>query len=188
MTKISLRDVRRHDAEETTETLYSPQKCKASYELSLKDRRVRGEQLERIIADLISRECNVECTALKGNQPYDITANFDGGPKRIEVKSALYKSDSPSSYHMVNIKPKYFDYLFIVLVTPTATVLKWADVKDVREACKHRSRHCNGYALCFKHDNIPDYFYDLEDFPYSKKYLETQVEQFENMLLAAVEQ
>lgn len=167
MTTITLEDVRRHSENNTKESLYSPNKNRASWELYNENRRTRGEHCERIIAEMIERHTGYECQALRGNQAWDITVNLDDMPVRVEVKSALHSPKSVNSYNMLNIKPKNFDYIFIVLVTPEEITVKWASVSDIKKVCKNKQRHANGFALAVNRNKIPEYFYDLEDFPYN---------------------
>jgi hypothetical protein len=168
MTIITLEDIQRHD-EASKKTLYCPKKNEASFKLSKMGSRKRGEQLERVIAEKIEHHTGYEANALRGNQAWDITVNLDDKPVRIEVKSALHTPNWATSYSMQNIKPKNFDYIFMVLVTPEDVIVKWASVKDIKKACKGRKRHANGFQVMINENNIPDYLYDLEDFPYNPK-------------------
>ena len=168
MTIITLEDIQRHD-EASKKTLYCPKKNEASFKLSKMGSRKRGEQLERVIAEKIEHHTGYEANALRGNQAWDITVNLDDKPVRIEVKSALHTPNWATSYSMQNIKPKNFDYIFMVLVTPEDVIVKWASVKDIKKACKGRKRHANGFQMMVNENNIPDYLYDLEDFPYNPK-------------------
>ena len=173
MTIITFEDIQRHDEEENQKTLYCPKRNEASFKLSKMGRQKRGTQLERVIAEKIEHHTGYECNALRGNQAWDITVNLDDSPVRIEVKSALYKphrnSQNCSSYLMQNIKPKNFDYIFMVLVTPEDVIVKWTSVKDMKKVCKGRKRNANGFAISICENSIPDYLYDLEDFPYNPK-------------------
>jgi len=168
MTIITLEDIQRHD-EASKKTLYCPKKNEASFKLSKMGSRKRGEQLERVIAEKIEHHTGYEANALRGNQAWDITVNLDDKPVRIEVKSALHTPNWATSYSMQNIKPKNFDYIFMVLITPEDVIVKWASVKDIKKACKGRKRHANGFQIMVNENNIPDYLYDLEDFPYNPK-------------------
>jgi len=168
MTIITLEDIQRHD-EASKKTLYCPKKNEASFKLSKMGSRKRGEQLERVIAEKIEHHTGYEANALRGNQAWDITVNLDDKPVRIEVKSALHTPNWATSYSMQNIKPKNFDYIFMVLITPEDVIVKWASVKDIKKACKGRKRHANGFQVMINENNIPDYLYDLEDFPYNPK-------------------
>ena len=164
---ITINELRRNEPTDiNNSSVYCPEKSQVSYELSLMDRKIRGETLERCIAEKIEHNTGYECNALSGNQAWDITANLDDSPYRIEVKSSL-KHTVGSSYNITNLKPNNFDYVFIILVTPTGCIVKWALSEDVKKVCKKRTRHSNGYKLTFMPTNIPDYFYDLEDFPYN---------------------
>ena len=168
MTIITLEDIQRHD-EASKKTLYCPKKNEASFKLSKMGSQKRSEQLERVIAEKIEHHTGYEANALRGNQAWDITVNLDDKPVRIEVKSALHTPNWATSYSMQNIKPKNFDYIFMVLVTPEDVIVKWASVKDIKKACKGRKRHANGFLIMVNENNIPDYLYDLEDFPYNPK-------------------
>lgn len=169
MTIITLEDIQRHDEEENKRTLYCPKKSEASFKLSKMSSQKRGTQLERIIAEKIEHHTGYECNALRGTQAWDITVNLDDSPVRVEVKSALYSSSCATSYQMQNIKPKNFDYIFFVLVTPEDIIVKWTSVKDMKKVCKHRKRNANGFSISICENSIPDYLYDLEDFPYNPK-------------------
>jgi hypothetical protein len=169
MTIITLEDIQRHDEEGNKQTLYCPKKSEASFRLSKMSSLKRGTQLERVIAEKIEHHTGYESNALRGNQAWDITVNLDDNPVRIEVKSALHHPHCVTSYQMQNIKPKNFDYIFFVLVTPEDIIVKWASVKDVKKACKNKNRHANGFAISINENSIPDYLYDLEDFPYNPK-------------------
>ena len=167
MTTITLEDLQRHDEEASQSTLYSPQKNEASYKLYRMSSLKRSEQLERVIAEKIEHHTGYESNALRGNQAWDITVNLDDSPVRIEVKSSTCTRHCPTHYGLQNIKPKNFDYMFMVLVTPEDVIVKWASVKDVKKACKNKNRHANGFYVSVNVNNIPNYFYDLEDFPYN---------------------
>ena len=169
MTIITLEDIQRHDEEGNKQTLYCPKKSEASFKLSKMTSLKRGTQLERVIAEKIEHHTGYESNALRGNQAWDITVNLDDNPVRVEVKSALYHSQAPTSYQMQNIKPKNFDYIFFVLVTPEDVIVKWTSVKDMKKVCKSRNRNANGFSVCINKNSIPDYLYDLEDFPYNPK-------------------
>jgi len=169
MTTITLEDIQRHDEEANQKTLYCPKKNEGSFKLSKMSGLKRSEQLERIISEKIEYHTGYECNALRGNQAWDITVNLDDNPVRIEVKSALYAAKCSTSYQMQNIKPKNFDYIFFVLVMPEDIIVKWASVKDIKKACKGRKRNANGFGICINKNSIPDYLYDLEDFPYNPK-------------------
>ena len=169
MTIITLEDIQRHDEEGNKQTLYCPKKSEASFKLSKMGSRKRGEQLERVIAEKIEHHTGYEANALRGNQAWDITVNLDDNPVRVEVKSALYSSNCATSYQMQNIKPKNFDYIFFVLVTPEDIIVKWTSVKDMKKVCKRRKRNANGFSISICENSIPDYLYDLEDFPYNPK-------------------
>ena len=169
MTIITLEDIQRHDEEGNKQTLYCPKKSEASFKLSKMTSLKRGTQLERVIAEKIEHHTGYESNALRGNQAWDITVNLDDNPVRVEVKSALYHSQAPTSYQMQNIKPKNFDYIFFVLVTPEDVIVKWTSVKDMKKVCKGRKRNANGFAISICENSIPDYLYDLEDFPYNSK-------------------
>ena len=169
MSTIKLADVRRHTIKSATmKHEYSPRKNRASWELYNEGRVERALTLERIVAEMIEDQTGYECQALRGNQDWDITVNLEDKPVRVEVKSAILKcGQGRSSYSIQNVKPDEFDYMFIVLVTPDEIILKWAAVKDIRKVCRNRTYHCNGYALTVNTNNIPKYYHDLEDFPYS---------------------
>ena len=169
MTIITLEDIQRHDEEANQKTHYCPKKNEASFKLSKMSSLKRGTQLERVIAEKIEHHTGYECNALRGNGAWDITVNLDDSPVRVEVKSALLSQRSVTSYHMQNIKPKNFDYIFMVLVTPEDVIVKWASVKDIKKVCKGLNRQSNGFSIFVRENSIPDYLYDLEDFPYNPK-------------------
>ena len=166
---ISMKEIRKFEENQDHDnTPYNAKKSRASYELQGMSRKARGELLERIVAHKIEEETGFECNALRGNQPWDITVNLNK-PVRIEVKSSLinktmWQRHGYEQYALQSIKPENFDYLFIVLITPTGPVVKWADVRDIEFSGE---RHGLGYCLAMNERTIPDYFFDLEDFPYN---------------------
>jgi len=166
---ISIKEIRKfEEVQGNDDTPYNENKSLASYKLSKMGRGERGELLERIIANKIEKETGHECHALRGNQPWDITVNLDK-PVRIEVKSSVvnstaWKKQGYLKYNFSGIKPENFDYLFIVLVSPSGPIVKWAHVDDIEF---NNKRHGLGYTLSMIERTIPEFFNDLEDFPYN---------------------
>tara|TARA_R110001583_G_scaffold18145_1_gene72599 strand:- start:1595 stop:2101 length:507 start_codon:yes stop_codon:yes gene_type:complete len=164
---ITMQDIRRHDNKTTNhDSLYCPKKNKAAYEMSIMEGKKRPDMIEGVICDKI-QEHGYRAHTNPPNHPWDITVSLDDKPVRVEVKSALHSGRIyDTSYSMQNIKPKNFDYLFIVLVTPNGTIIKWAYGEDIKNIVKQRTRHANGFQLNIHKDKIPDCFYDFDDFPY----------------------
>ena len=168
---MTMQDIRKHETKtEANNSAYSERQNKTAFDLSLRDRTDRATIIEKFIAEQIEKKTGHQANLTVHNHPWDITVDLDK-PVRVEVKSALIKKSNWEKYghqyfQFTNIKPKYFDYLFIVFVTPKGTIEKWAKSEDVKKLCKTKKRNCNGWAIQFGTDNIPDFFYDIEDFPY----------------------
>ena len=163
---IYMHDIRRNSKENQEKVSpYCPNKSKAAYTLSLMDRTERGETIECCVADMIQEKTGYQATATIHNAEWDITVDIPDGPVRVEVKSSLLKDN----YQFQGIKVKNFDYLVIVFVTPRGTIEKWATTEDLQEFFSNGNggkRQAHGRTISMSVHTIPDFFQEMEDFPY----------------------
>ena len=115
-----------------------------------------------------SGKTGYQATVTIHNAAWDITVDIPDRPVRVEVKSSLlnYKRPYGTTYSFQNIKFENFDYLVVVFVTPRGTIEKWATKEDLQEFFSDKKRHGNGYTLATATHLIPDFFQEMEDFPY----------------------
>ena len=164
---IYMHDIRRN-SKETQEKVspYCPNKSKAAHTLSLMDRTERGEIIEGCVAHMIQEKTGYQATVTMHNAAWDITVDIPDRPVRVEVKSALLNSSTGRGYNFMGIKFENFDYLVVVFVTPRGTIEKWATKEDLQEFFSDKKRRGNGYTLGTSPHTIPDFFQEMEDFPY----------------------
>jgi hypothetical protein len=150
---------------------YSQTKSPASWELVHLDRNDRAERIERFIADHIERRSGYKATTTQQNCHWDITADLECGPVKIEVKSALRMKGNEKTYVLQNIKPHLFEYLFLVLITPEGVRMGWANSEEIAELCSWKTERASGYSITVNLDKwesgeYDDWLFDIEDFPY----------------------
>ena len=161
---IYMHDIRRNSKENQEKfSPYCPNKSKAAYTLSLMDRTERGEIIEGCVAHMIQEKTGYQATVTMHSAAWDITVDIPDRPVRVEVKSSLLNC---RNYKFMGIKFENFDYLVVVFVTPIGTIEKWATKEDVQEFLSDKKRHGNGYTLHAMPHTIPDFFQEMEDFPY----------------------
>lgn len=156
---------------------YTAKKNAVSFELSLHDRKDRGEIVEHIISRKLDR-LGIENTVTENNAPHDI--EFSGEkkkrPLRIEVKSALINQYLCYSYQ--NIKPNNFDYIFLAQVDPEKGLLiRWTTRRRIMNGIKRSGikRHANGYLLSIKITETNKYgieLFPLDSFPWENGVLD----------------
>tara|TARA_Y100000004_G_scaffold122915_1_gene138191 strand:+ start:369 stop:857 length:489 start_codon:yes stop_codon:yes gene_type:complete len=160
-----MHDIRRNSKENQEKVSpYCPNKSKAAHTLSLMDRTERGETIEGCVADMIEEKTGYQATATIHNAAWDITVDIPDRPVRVEVKSSLL--NSKNNYQFQGIKFENFDYLVVVFVTPRGTIEKWATKEDLQEFFSDKKRLVYGYTLGTTPHTIPDFFQEMEDFPY----------------------
>ena len=139
---------------------YSKEKSAVSWELLHLGRIDRATRIENFIANEIQERSGYDCYVTAPSCSWDITANLENKPVKIEVKSSLLKQGVEASYVIQNVKYKMFDYLFIVLVTPEGTRVGWAYSKDIRDLCCDKTENCNGYSISISTRKWDDGCYD----------------------------
>tara|TARA_Y100000004_G_scaffold140228_1_gene159307 strand:- start:20 stop:538 length:519 start_codon:yes stop_codon:yes gene_type:complete len=169
---MTLADVRKFSPENKIgKGGYSKEKNAAAWELVNLERVDRATRIEKFIANEIEDLSGYDCFITIPSAPWDITVNLEDNPVKIEVKSAIQTKGQECTYKVYNIKPRLFDYLFIVLITPEGTRVGWAYSEDVENMCFYKNEHCNGYAFCLNtrkwdRGEYDDWLFDIEDFPY----------------------
>ena len=164
---ITLQDIKRY-SNGKTESLYSPDKDEAAYELSLMGRTERGTICERWIADYITKNTGYRASVTAPTHAWDITVDLDDKPVRVEVKSSLAqlnKSTGVVRYLHKAVSPEHFDYVFFVWVKPEGIAIKWAHVSDLQAFCDTKRKHPLGYAISSPQEEWHDWMHDIEDFP-----------------------
>ena len=169
---MTLSDVRKFAPNTKFEqTGYSQERSAVSWELKKLGRIDRATRIERFIANEIQERSGYDCYVTAPSCSWDITANLEDKPVKIEVKSSLQKKGQEGSYLIQNVKYKMFDYLFIVLVTPEGTRVGWAYSTDIKIECCLKNVGCNGYTLAINtrkwdRGDYEDWLHDVDDFPY----------------------
>ena len=171
------------------ESSYTAKKNAVSFELSLYDRKDRGEIVEHIISRKLDK-LGIKNTVTENNAPHDI--EFSGEKKkrslRIEVKSALINQSSRYTYQ--NIKPNNFDYIFFAQVDPTKGLLiRWTTRRRIMNGVKRSGikRHANGYSISMKIAEANKYgieLFRLDEFPWENGVLDSKslAKHFEKLL------
>tara|TARA_R100001244_G_C5133492_1_gene126348 strand:- start:166 stop:684 length:519 start_codon:yes stop_codon:yes gene_type:complete len=169
---MTLSDVRKFaPSNKNVKGVYSKEKSVAAWELLNLGRTDRATRIEHFIANEVQERSGYDCHVTAHTCSWDITANLDDKPVKIEVKSALQSKGTECQYQIQNVKSNLFDYLFIVLVTPEGTRVGWAYSKDIRKMCRYKTEHCNGYTLSINarkwdRGEYEDWLHDIDDFPY----------------------
>ena len=169
---MTLSDVRKFAPNTKFEqTGYSQERSAVSWELKKLGRIDRATRIERFIANEIQERSGYDCYVTAPSCSWDITANLEDKPVKIEVKSSLLKQGVEASYVIQNVKYKMFDYLFIVLVTPEGTRVGWAYSKDIRKMCRYLTEGVSGYSININlrkldRGEYDNWLHDIDDFPY----------------------
>jgi len=167
--QLSIQDIQRHS--NIVESIYSPNKDSAAFELSLMKCMERGLVIEKWVAEFINDYTGYRTSLTVPNAAWDITMDMQDKPVRIEVKSSMVRAKT-NSLNFFGVKPDSFEYIFFGFVMPTGIQIKWATVEGVKEYCKGRKYGRAGYTVIINDaDNWDefDWMYDLEDFPYNSK-------------------
>jgi hypothetical protein len=143
--------------------------------LYLMDRDARGRMCEFIVAEEF-RNMGYEVEVLSGCGRHDVNIVINDKRYRVEVKSSLIfhtKRNTHNAYCMSSIKPKHFDILVFVFVSPNGITYKIMNQKSfmqhfaTRFACRKEgysvpfSVHCRNryeqrkrYVLDFTSNNV----------------------------------
>ena len=88
--KLSIQDIHRHS--NIVESIYSPNKDSAAFELSLMTCMERGLVIEKWVAEFINDYTGYKTSLTVPNAAWDITMDMQDKPVRIEVKSSMVRA------------------------------------------------------------------------------------------------
>tara|TARA_Y100001951_G_C11116955_1_gene170642 strand:- start:18 stop:536 length:519 start_codon:yes stop_codon:yes gene_type:complete len=169
---MTLADVRKYAPENKIgKGGYSKRKNAVAWELVNLGTMDRATRIEKYIAEQIEEKTGYSAHVTNPTCSWDITVDLEDYPVKIEVKSAMQQKGCEGNYNILNVKYYFFDYLFIVLVTPEGVRIGWAYTKDIKRMCLYRTEHSNGYAFSLNtrkwdRGEYKDWLFDIDDFPY----------------------
>jgi len=116
--------------------LFSPERSRLAYELSLMTGTERGVCAEKMLYDRFVKD-GWDVEHIGGSNAHDIQIVHAGTVYKIEVKLAtyglMYRTTKKNyyGYQFRNVKPNLFNILFMVFVTPDGIIVKWTDQEEV---------------------------------------------------------
>lgn len=132
--------------------IFSPERSRLAYEMSLMTGPERGVCAERMIYNRLLAD-GWDVKYIGGTNSYDMQIVHNDTVYKIEVKLATYskrwqtKKGTVYGYSFQKIKPHFFNFLFLVFLTPDGLVVKWAKSEDVANCCFWLKRGASGYNI-----------------------------------------
>ena len=132
--------------------IFSPERSRLAYEMSLMTGPERGVCAERMIYNRLLAD-GWDVKYIGGTNSYDMHIVYKDTIYKIEVKLATYskkaqtKKGTVYGYNFQKIKPHFFNFLFFVFLTPDGLVVKWAKSEDVSRHCYWKKEGASGYNI-----------------------------------------
>ena len=153
--------------------IFSPEKSRLSYEISLMTGTERGVCAERLLYRRFVKDgWNVKHVG--GPNPHDMEIVQDGRTYKIEVKLATYGVITKTinktyyGYQFRNVKPDLFDVIFFVFVTPDGVLVRWTASEEVQDWAYDKKEDLRGYTITANKDrkirNLDDSLLNMDDF------------------------
>jgi hypothetical protein len=133
------------------ESVYSPDKNREAYELSLYSRLDRGTLFEYIVAHEIKEATGYDCEVTWQRHPWDITITKPSGRTiSVEVKSSV-AAPCHGKFLCKSIQSWRADYIIFCIVHPIKGVLiNWIEASTVYENTKYIKNQ--GHCVSFRAD------------------------------------
>ena len=120
---------------------FSKKKNAVSYRLSRMNSQCRGNAIEKLVRNYFVKN-NLNVKYIGGSNTFDMRVNG----LRVEVKSSLCKISIVGgkvhySYNFKHIKPKNFDKLVMVYISPTNIEARIVDSRTVAKYLNNKNKH-----------------------------------------------
>lgn len=133
--------------------LFSPERSRLSYELSLMTGTDRGICAEKMLYTRFVRD-GWDVRHLGGKNSHDMEITQAGCLYRVEVKlatlgimSKIINGKKYYGYQFRNVKPDLFDILFLVFVTPDGVLVRWTDRYSLEDWACDKKLGPTGYTI-----------------------------------------
>lgn len=132
--------------------IFSPERSRVAYELSLMTGPERGVCAERMVYNRLLAD-GWDVKYIGGTNSYDMQIVHNNTIYKIEVKLATYAQKAKTKkgvtygYNFQKIKPYFFNFLFFVFLTPDGLLVKWAKSEDVADYCFCKKEGASGYNI-----------------------------------------
>ena len=132
--------------------LFSPERSRLAYELSLMTGNERGICAEKMLYDRFLKD-GWDVEHVGGRNSHDLQIIQNNRVYKIEVKLATYglvcktANKKYYGYQFRNVKPYLFNLLFLVFLTPDGILVRWTDQDEVLHWSEDKKEGVSGYTI-----------------------------------------